>query len=151
MELTPFFLPEVDAAVHGNVLRHLWLRGGYPLSYLAEGDSTSLDWRNDFKRTLLERDIQQLGMNLPSTRLDRLLRMCAHLQGQLLNSSKLSESLGVSYHTVRSYIDTFEQVFIMRTLEPFAANIKKRLVKSSKMYIRDTGLLHALLDSQKPK
>lgn len=72
--------------------------------------------------------------------------MCAHLQGQLLNSSKLSESLGVSYHTVRSYIDTFEQVFIMRTLEPFAANSKKRLVKSSKIYIRDTGLLHALLD-----
>ena len=146
VELTPFFLPEIDAVAQGNVLRHLWLRGGYPLSYLAEGDSTSLDWRNDFKRTLLERDFQQFGMNLPSTRLDRLLRMCAHLQGQLLNSSKLSESLGVSYHTVRSYIDTFEQVFIMRKLEPYAANIKKRLVKSSKIYIRDTGLLHALLD-----
>lgn len=146
VELTPFVFTEIDDGEGQSTLRHLWLRGGYPLSYLAGEDFESLEWRNDLKRTLLERDIPQLGLNLPAARLDRLLRMCAHLQGQLLNSSKLSESLGISYHTVRSYIDTFEQTFLMRVLEPFSANIKKRLVKSPKIYIRDTGLLHALLD-----
>jgi predicted AAA+ superfamily ATPase len=105
----------------------------------------SVLWRENFLRTYVERDIPQLGFQIPAMQLRRLLTMCAHNQGQLFNSSKLGESLGVTYQTVRRYIDLLEQTFIIRSLPPFEKNIKKRLVKSPKIYVRDSGLLHRLL------
>jgi predicted AAA+ superfamily ATPase len=146
LELTPFVLQEIDH--RRNAMQQLWLRGGFPRSFLAADDAASFEWRLDFIRTFLERDIPQLGFRLQSQFLDRFWRMVAHVHGQLLNSSRLGESLGVSHHTVRSYIDILEQTFILRVLPPYFANLKKRLVKSAKVFVRDTGLLHALLDIQ---
>jgi predicted AAA+ superfamily ATPase len=144
--LTPFLLTELRPKKNEMQYRKLWLKGGFPRSFLARSETSSLSWRLDFIQTFLERDIPQLGFNIPARRLERLWRMIAHLQGQLLNSSKLGESLGVSHHTIRTYAEMLEQTFMLRSLKPFAANLKKRLVKSPKIYIRDTGLLHALLD-----
>ncbi|NWH06957.1 ATP-binding protein [Desulfobacter latus] len=131
-------------------MRRHWLRGGFPRSYLAEDDTQSVEWRQDFIRTFLERDLVQMGVSIQTRRLERFWQMCAHLHGQLLNSSKLGESLGLSHHTIRSYVDLLDHAFILRVLAPLEANLKKRLVKSPRVYIRDTGLLHALLgiDSQ---
>jgi len=144
-ELTPFVLKEVSKDYHLKTLRKLWLRGGFPRSYLAPNDKESIEWRLDFIRTFLERDIPQLGFRTPAKTIERFWRICAHLHGQLLNSSKLGESMGVSHHTVRSYIDMLEQSFVLRVLRPFESNLKKRLIKSPKIYIRDSGILHALL------
>jgi predicted AAA+ superfamily ATPase len=145
LELTPFFLKEVAEDDSPGVLRELWLRGGFPRSYLMPDARESFEWRLDFIRTFLERDIPQLGFRIPAKALERLWKMCAHTHGQLLNSSRFGESLGVSHHTVRSYIDLLEQTFVLRVLQPYEANLKKRLVKSPKIYVRDSGLLHALL------
>ncbi len=144
IELTPFTIEEVERRVNFE-LNKFWLRGGYPDSYLASSDQGSLLWRENFLRTYVERDIPQLGFQIPALQLRRLLTMCAHNQGQLFYSSKLGESLGVTYQTVRRYIDLMEQTFIVRSLPPFEKNIKKRLVKSPKIYVRDSGLLHRLL------
>ena len=146
VHLSPFVLSELQAERDGGLDRKLWLRGGFPRSYLARAEPSSLEWRQDFIRTFLERDIPQLGFQIPARRLERLWQMLAHIQGQLLNSSKLGESLGVSHHTVRTYLEMLEQTFMLRILQPYAANLKKRLVKSPKIYIRDAGILHALLD-----
>ena len=146
VHLSPFVLSELQAGKDGGLDRKLWLRGGFPRSYLARAETSSLEWRQDFIRTFLERDIPQLGFQIPARRLERLWQMLAHIQGQLLNSSKLGESLGVSHHTVRTYVEMLEQTFMVRILQPYAANLKKRLVKSPKIYIRDAGILHALLD-----
>jgi predicted AAA+ superfamily ATPase len=145
-ELTPFVLQEVSEDHHLKTLRKLWLRGGFPRSYLAPNEKESFEWRLDFIRTFLERDIPQLGFRTPAKTIERFWRICAHLHGQLLNSSKLGESMGVSHHTVRSYIDMLEQSFVLRVLRPYESNLKKRLIKSPKIYIRDSGILHALLD-----
>jgi len=145
LDLTPFLLPELQAARKDNI-RRLWLRGGFPRSYLAEGSDASFEWRQDFIRTFLERDIGMLGLRLPPARMGRFWKMCAHVHGTLLNASKLAESLGVSSHTIRSYIDFLEHTFMLRVLLPDTPNLKKRLVKSPKIYIRDSGILHALLD-----
>lgn len=144
VELTPFTISELEHEINYE-LNKLWLRGGYPDSYLALTDQGSILWRENFIRTYVERDIAQLGFQIPAMQLRRLLTMCAHNQGQLFNSSKLGESLGVTYQTVRRYIDLMEQTFIIRSLPPMEKNIKKRLVKSPKIYIRDSGLLHRLL------
>jgi hypothetical protein len=144
-ELTPFLLKEVSDDHHVKTLRRLWLRGGFPRSYLASNDKESYEWRLDFIRTFLERDIPQLGFRTPAKTLERFWRICSHLHGQLLNSSKLGESMGVSHHTVRSYVDMLEQSFVLRVLQPYESNLKKRLIKSPKIYIRDSGILHALL------
>ena len=141
IELTPLILKELGA----SSLRALWLRGGFPRSYLAPDDKTSFEWRLDFIRTFLERDLPQLGFSLSAKVIERFWRLCAHSHGQLLNQSKLGSSLGVSHHTIRSYIDLLEQTFVLRALPPYEANLKKRLVKSPKIYVRDSGLLHALL------
>ena len=142
LDTAPFDLEE---AGEGLFYQH-WLRGGYPLSFLAKSDSLSLDWRRQYIRSFLERDIPQLGLNISSPLIERLWRMLAHLQGQTLNSSKLGNSLGKTSHTVKNYIDILERSFVLRSLRPHIRNIKKRLIKSPKIYIRDTGLLHALLD-----
>ena len=145
LELTPFLLSELEAAQKDDV-RRLWLRGGFPRSYLAEDVDISFQWRQDFIRTFLERDIGMLGFRMPPARIGRFWKMCAHIHGSLLNASKLADSLGVSSHTARSYVDLLEQTFMLRVLLPDAPNLKKRLVKSPKIYIRDSGILHALLD-----
>lgn len=145
LELTPFLVNEFEALKGAPALRDIWLRGGYPRSCLSEDAQASFNWRLDFMRTFLERDIPQFGFKIPSRKLERFWQMCAHVHGQLLNSSKLGESLGVSHHTIRSYLDILDHTFILRVLQPYEANLKKRLVKSPKIYIRDSGLLHALL------
>ena len=145
IELTPFVVSEL-AGTRGYAESAFWFRGGYPDSLLAPDNSISDKWRRNFIRTFIERDLPQLGVRVTATNLLRLLTMCAHGQGQLLNSSKLAASLGVSYHTVRDYIDLFEQTYVIRTLKPYEANFKKRVVKSPKVYIRDSGILHALLE-----
>ena len=143
-ELTPFILPEV-VQEDGSALRRLWLRGGFPRSYLAGSDEASFQWRLDFIRSFLERDIPQLNMRIPPQRVERLWQMCAHTHGQLLNYSKLAGSLGLTDHTVRSYIELLNGAFMVRVLPPMHANLKKRLVKSPKVYIRDSGILHTML------
>lgn len=145
LDLTPFLLNEIESDAAGD-LRRLWLRGGFPRSYLAADEEASFQWRLDFIRTFLERDIGMLGFRMPPARLGRLWKMCAHIHGSLLNSTKLADSLGVSSHTVRSYIDLLEHTYMIRVLMPDAPNLKKRLVKSPKIYIRDSGILHGLLD-----
>jgi len=145
LELTPFLateLPKADAAS----LARLWLRGGFPRSYLSANNPSSRAWRESFVRTFLERDIPQLGFSIPAAGLGRLWRMLAHLHGEQLNSSQLGSALGVSHTTARSYVDLLTQTFMVRLLEPLTANLKKRLVKSPKLYLRDSGILHTLLE-----
>lgn len=142
--LSPFTLNELNH-LQGFSLNTFWLRGGLPDSYLAENDTFSGIWRDNFIKTFIERDIPQLGFQIPALQLKRLLVMCAHNQGQLLNYSKLGESLGLTHPTIRRYVDLLEQTFILRTILPFETNVKKRLVKSPKVFVRDSGLLHQLL------
>jgi predicted AAA+ superfamily ATPase len=142
--LSPFVLNELDNR-EGFSLNTFWLRGGFPDSYLADNDSFSTIWRDNFIRTFIERDIPQLSFQIPALQLKRFLVMCAHNQGQLLNASKLGESLGLTHPTIRRYIDLLEQTFILRTVLPYEVNVKKRLVKAPKVFVRDSGLLHQLL------
>jgi predicted AAA+ superfamily ATPase len=140
-ELAPLCLAETGAAA----MQELWLRGGYPNSFLAGSDSESYEWRQAFIATYLERDIPLLGIRIPSAQLRRFWIMLAHLNGQLWNASQLGASMGLSPPTMRHYLDVLEDTFIVRQLMPWFANTGKRLTKSPKMYVRDTGLLHALL------
>lgn len=122
-----------------------WLRGGFPCSYLAASDENSLAWRKNFAMTLVERDIPQLGIGIPAATLLRFWTMLAHYHGQIWNAAPAARSLGVSEHTVRRYLDLLEGVFMVRQLQPWHANLKKRQVKAPKTYLRDSGLLHYLL------
>jgi predicted AAA+ superfamily ATPase len=124
---------------------NLWVRGGFPDSYLANNDEDSYAYRRNFIRTYLERDVPQFGPRIPSETLERLWIMLAHSQGQLLNASSLAKSLSVSAPTVSSYIDLLSDLLLVRRLPPLHANTKKRLVKSPRVYVRDSGLVHALL------
>lgn len=144
LELTPFMVNEINTDNQKDLL-NLWQRGGFPDSYLARNDELSLDWRENFIRTYLERYIPQEGFNISSHTLQRLWTMLAHLQGGVVNYSKIGSSLGVSYHTVQKYLEIFEKNFLIRIVQPFYGNIKKRLVKSPKIYLRDSGFTHALL------
>ncbi len=141
LDLTPFTILELPS----SDLRKHWLRGGFPDSFLADYEEQSSIWRENFIRTFLERDIPSLGFNVTSQVFRRLLTMLGHTSGQIFNSSKLAESLGVSHPTVRTYLDILEQTFIVRVLPPYFANVKKRLVKRPKVYLRDSGILHTLL------
>jgi len=123
----------------------LWLRGGFPLSFLAKSDVDSFIWRKSFIQMFLERDLRQQGINIPTVSLHRFWTMLAHSHGQIWNAVPPASSLGVSEHTVRRYLDILTGVFMVRQLQPWHANIKKRQVKAPKVYIRDTGVLHALL------
>jgi len=145
LELPPIHLDE--ARTSGIDLDTLWLRGGFPQSLLAASDTASLQWRGDFLQTFLARDLPQLGVTIPSQTLGRFWRMCAHLHGQQLNASQLGLALGGSSHTTAlRYLDILVDTMMLRRLEPFHINIGKRLVKSPKVYVRDSGLLHALLN-----
>jgi len=150
MELTPFLVSELGNS--GNAIMQavqLWLRGGYPLSFLAKEDTESLDWRRDFIETFLARDLPQLGVTIPAETLRRFWRMCAHLHGQLLNLSQLGAALGgVAHATVGRYVDLLADALMLRRLPPYLANVGKRLVKAPKVYVRDSGILHALLGIQ---
>ena len=138
VEINPFTASEVDD------LKKLWLQGGYPRSFMLDPDS-SFDWRINYIRTFLERDIPQLGFNIPAETLKRFWTMTAHMNGSILNQSTLASSMGVSVPTIRNYLDILEGTFITRRLKPFHTNTKKRLVKSPKIYIRDSGIIHCLL------
>jgi predicted AAA+ superfamily ATPase len=122
-----------------------WRRGGYPLSFTAPSEETSLEWRKDFVRTFLERDIPQFGFNIPSTSLFRFWSLLAHYHGQVWNVAEAARTLNVGETTARRYIDLLQDLFMVRLLQPWYANLGKRQVKTPKVYIRDTGLLHYLL------
>ncbi|HEX3737866.1 MAG TPA: ATP-binding protein [Solirubrobacterales bacterium] len=140
-ELDPFDISELGTAA----LDPLWLRGGFPESYLAASDAASLRWREDFIRTYLERDIPQLSPRIPAETLRRLWTMLGHNQGQLLNAAAFARGLGVSAPTVTAYLDLLVDLLLVRRLQPHLANVGKRQVRSPKTYVRDSGLLHALL------
>lgn len=123
----------------------LWLRGGFPDSYLALSDRTSFNWRQALIRTYLEREIPALGSKIPSESLRRFLGMLAHDQGEQFNASRLGAGLGVSVPTISRYLEIFQDLFLVRILRPWYGNYGKRLVKTPKVYLRDSGLLHALL------
>jgi predicted AAA+ superfamily ATPase len=142
-ELSPLLLQEV--APLADNFNKLWLRGGFPRSYLATSDSQSMQWRNNFIQSYLERDLPQFGVNIPATTLRRFWQMLAHWQGQLWNASTIAKGLGVSSPTVKRYLDVLEDTYMLRQLVPYFSNAKKRLVKTPKVYLRDSGLLHALL------
>ncbi len=143
-ELTGLSPSEIESP-NGNSLRQLWMRGGFPNSYSAPNDHASYAWRQDFIRTYVERDIPLLGPRIPATTLMRFWTMLAHSQGELLNASKLASSLGVKSVTVSRYLDLLADLLLIRRLEPWHGNIKKRLVKSPRTYIRDSGITHTLL------
>ena len=142
-ELYPISLLEVKD--RGNTRNRLWFRGGYPDSFLAHTSGQSIQWREGFIRTYLERDIPQLGFSIPASHMRRFWTMLAHINGQILNVSQLAGSMGISSPTIRRYIDLLSDTFVVRQLQPWYSNIKKRLVKAPKIYISDTGLLHHLL------
>lgn len=123
-----------------------WTRGGFPRSLLANDDYQSFSWREDFILSYLERDIPALGPRVPAETLRRLWTMVAHSQGQVINQSEIASSLGMSVPTIRRYLDLFVDLMLLRRLQPWAGNVKKRLIKSPKHYVRDSGLLHALLN-----
>jgi uncharacterized protein len=141
VELTPFDIAEVGEERRDE----LWIRGGFPPSFFAAGAEESLRWRTDFIRTYLERDIPQLGPRIPAETLRRLWTMLAHSQGGLLNAAHLARGLGVSGATVGHYLDLMVDLLLVRRLPPRLTNAGKRLVRSPKVYVRDSGLVHALL------
>ncbi len=143
-ELAPFSLAEAGKAKVDSADR-LWLRGGFPDSFLALSDAASFAWRTAFIQTYLERDVPALGPRIPAETLRRYWQMLAHNQGQMLNAAQLANGLGVSGHTVARYLDVMVDLLLVRRLQPWAANAKKRLVRTPKVYVRDAGLVHALL------
>lgn len=147
LQLPPFVLSEV-AGTRPSAGDALWLRGGFPHSFLAAGDAASFDWRTAFIRTCLERDVPALGPRVPAGTLHRFWRMLAHNQGQMLNAAQLAASLGLSGQTVARYLDIMADLLLVRRLPPWSSNAGKRLVRSPKVYVRDSGLVHALLGIQ---
>ena len=141
VELEPLNVLEVD----GEAREKLWIRGGFPDSFLAWSDEASAVWRQNFIRTYLERDIPQLGPRVPAETLRRFWTMLAHMQGGTLNAAQIARSLGVDGKTVARYLDLLVDLLLVRRLPPFHANVGKRLVKSPKVYVRDSGIVHTLL------
>ena len=142
IELQGFDLSETGV----DTWETLWLRGGFPRSFLSNSDEDSLAWREGFIRTFLERDIPQLGINIPAVTMRRFWTMLAHYHGQTWNAAEIGRSMGLSDKTVRSYLDILTGTFMIRQLQPWFENLGKRQVKSPKIYFRDTGLFHSLLD-----
>ncbi len=147
LELSPFSIFELlSNAPQDFDIEKLWIRGGFPDSYLAGSDDESWDWRSDFIASYVERDIPLMGPKVPATRMKRFWMMLAHWHGQQVNMSSLGKSLEVDHKTIRSYLDILTDFYMVRQLQPWAGNTKKRLVKSPKVYLRDSGLLHFLLN-----
>ena len=132
-------------------MKTLWLRGGLPSSFLSASDEESYLWRNQYVTTFLERDIPQLGITIPARTLRRFWLMLCHYHGQILNYAELGRSFGISDMTIRKYCDILEGTFMIRILQPWYANVGKRVVKRPKLYLRDSGLFHALLSIEKPE
>ena len=146
MELTPFQAREIlPADFEASEMNALWVRGGFPLSWLAKDDASSLAWRDAFISTYLEKDIPALGPRIPATTLRRLWTMLAHNQGELLDQSKLASALAISGQTVGRYIDLLCDLMLVRRLPAWSGNVGKRLIRSPQVYVRDSGLVHALL------
>ena len=141
IELEGFLVDEVGPAKRDR----LWLRGGLPRAFLAASEAASLAWREDYIRTLLERDIPQLGIGVPAEALRRFWTMVAHYHGRVWNAAEFARAIGASENTARRYLDILAGAFVVRVLRPWHQNLKKRQVKAPKVYVRDTGLLHALL------
>jgi predicted AAA+ superfamily ATPase len=148
VELTPFTWAELEVAGMdtGWDFRRHWWRGGFPPAFLAATDAQSDAWRRDMVQDYLSRDIPSLGFALPAPVLLRFWKMVAHYHGGLLNASRIGQSMDISHNTVRKYLDILDQTFMVRILPPLEANLKKRLVKSPKVYLRDSGILHTLLE-----
>ena len=140
LEMGGFPLDLVEAGKE----ERLWIRGAFPRSFLASSEAASYQWRQDFIATFLERDIPQLGFNIPARSLGRFWQMLAHYHGQIFNASEIGKSLGVSDHTAQRYLDLLSGTFMVRQLRPWHYNTKKRIIKRPKIYFRDTGILHAL-------
>lgn len=140
LELTPFYLGEIDS----DELQKLWIRGGFPLSFLAKSERESQLWRQNFIKTYLERDLAQIGLSTDPRLVERFWMMLANAQGGIWNAESFAKALGITRPTVNRYLEFLEGSFMVRVLAPFHQNIKKRLVKSPKVFIRDTGLLHSL-------
>lgn len=146
MELTPFTVTELsDNEKEAFDLERLWLRGGFPDSYLASDGQQSWEWRRDFLSTYVERDIPSMGVGVAATQVKRFWKMLAYYHGNQINLSEFGRSLELSHTTIRNYLDLLTDFYMVRQLPPWAGNIKKRLVKTPKIYIRDTGILHSLL------
>lgn len=141
-ELPGLLLPEVGE----NELDNIWIKGGFPRSFIASSDSKSYQWRGNFIRSFLERDLPQFGITISGITLERFWTMLAHYHGQVWNGSEIGRAFGVSHTTVARYLDILEGTFMLRSLRPWKANIFKRQVKSPKVYVRDSGILHRLLD-----
>lgn len=141
VDLKPFNISELNY----NKLHVHWLRGGFPLSYLAPDDFFSNEWRNNFIRTYIEKDLPILGLNVPFPLFWKFINILSHINSETINYSNISKSLELSVPTINRYIDFLEQAFLLRKLQPYHANVKKRLVKTPKLYFTDTGLLHSLL------
>ncbi len=139
IEVTPFSNAETLST------ERLWIRGGFPKSFLAKNNSSSFKWRQDYISTFLERDLPQLGINIPSLQLRRFWTMLSHYHGQTWNSSEFARSFGTADTTVRKYLDILTGTFMIRQIQPWYQNIGKRVVKAPKVYLRDSGLLHVLL------
>ncbi len=147
LELAPFSLMETyHSAFISFDLEKLWLRGGFPDSFLTATDDDSWDWRSDFIASYVEKDIPLMGPQVASTTMRRLWSMLAHNNAQQVNYSKLGESLGFSYKTIKNYIDTLTDFYMIRQIQPWSGNTKKRLVKAPKIYLRDCGLAHRFLN-----
>lgn len=142
IDIAGFGLEEVG----GESAEKLWLRGGFPRSFLAGTNEDSLAWRENFIRTFLQKDIPQFGISIPEPALRRFWTMLAHYHGQILNTSELGRALGISDKTVRRYLDILTQTFMVRQLQPWYENTSKRQVKSPKIYLRDSGLFHSLMN-----
>jgi predicted AAA+ superfamily ATPase len=142
--ISGFSLSEVGAAAQ----RRHWLRGGFPRSFLAASEDDSIAWRKNFIQTFLERDLLEMGVRTPAATILRFWTMLAHYHGQVWNAAEPARALGVSQPTVRRYLDLLEGVFMIRQLQPWHANLKKRQVKSPKLFFRDTGLLHYLIGAR---
>lgn len=147
LEIGGFYLKHIGT----KNLERLWIRGGFPRSYLAPTETTSFRWRQDFISTFLERDIPQLGFKIPALSLRRFWGMLAHYHGQVFPASEIGRSLGISDHSAQRYLDLLSGTFMVRQLKPWYYNTKKRLIKRPKVYFRDSGILHALLSLENKK
>lgn len=143
LELAPVDITELPE--RGSPITRLWTRGGFPLSLLARSDAASMEWRQQFVRSYLERDVPMFAPRMPAETIGRLWGMLAHAHGTLLNQARLASSLGVSSPAVARYIDLLADLFLVRRLQPWSGNIGKRLTRAPKVYLRDSGVLHALL------
>jgi len=145
LELTPFNFKET------HHLEQLWIRGGFPKSYLSKNLKDSILWRKNYISTFLEKDIPALGIKIPSLTLRRFWTMLSHYHGSIFNASELGRSLGIAHTTIRHYLDILSGVFMVRQLQPWLTNLKKRQIKAPKIYFRDTGILHTLLSIENLK